>query len=133
MMTQRMQSVLNLPLHARLGITGAHAENGEAGFSFVVGDETVNPAGALHGGVVYLLCDVCAYLGLLSLLPDDLEAVTHDLHVSVLRASQRGDTVELSSRMLKKGKSVCFIEVSATCGGRDIARAAITKSLIPLK
>ena len=129
-MNDRILQVINHPLHRYLGVADVRSEDGAGSFSFTVGDATVNPADALHGGVVYLLCDVCAYLGLLSVLADDMEAVTHDLHVSVLRAAGRGDVVRMASRILKKGKSLCFIDVSAMVSGRLIASARITKSLI---
>ena len=129
-MNERILQVINHPLHRHLGVTCARSEDGRGSFCFTVGDTTVNPAGALHGGVLYLLCDVCAYMGLLSSLSGDLEAVTHDIHVSVLRGAARGDTVEMASHILKKGKNLCFIDVTATVSGQPIATARITKSLI---
>ncbi len=131
-MTERILQVIHHPLHRHLGVTDAHSENGQGSFTFTVGDATVNPAGALHGGVVYLLCDVCAYLGLLSVLPENVEAVTHDIHVSVLRSALRGDTVNMVSRIIKKGRNLCFIDVTAAVEGQLIATARITKSLIKL-
>lgn len=130
---QRILQVVNHPLHRHLGMTGARSENGRGSFVFSVGDATVNPAGALHGGVVYLLCDVCAYLGLLSILPEDQEAVTHDIHVSMLRGAARGDQVKIESHILKKGQNLCFLDVEATTKGERIATARITKSLIKRK
>jgi uncharacterized protein (TIGR00369 family) len=131
-MNKRILQVINLPLHRHLGITDAHSEDGKGNFSFTVGDTTVNPPGALHGGVVYLLCDVCAYLGLMSVLPESQEAVTHDIHVSMLRGASRNDIVKMESKIIKKGKSLCFIDVTAVVEGQLIATARITKSLIKL-
>ncbi len=132
-MQERILQVIHHPLHRHLGITDAHSGDGKGRFVFTVGDTTVNPAGALHGGVVYLLCDVCAYLGLLSVLSERQEAVTHDIHVSMLRSAQRGDTVTMESQVLKKGKSLCFIDVMATAAGQLIATARITKSLVSIR
>ena len=127
----RLQKVIDLELHRFLGSTGLVSNNGRGGLSFVVGNHTANPAGVLHGGVVYLLCDVCAYAGLLSILPDDREAVTHDIHVSVLRAVNLGDTVQMTSRILKQGRILCFFDVQAVVADELIATARVTKSLIP--
>lgn len=132
-MNERILQVINHPLHRHLGVSDAHSENGQGSFTFAVGDTTVNPADALHGGVIYLLCDVCAYLGLVSVFREDQEAVTHDIHVSVLRSAKRGDTVKMESRIIKKGKNLCFIDVSATVQDQLIATARITKSLIKLQ
>ena len=131
-MNERILQIVNHPLHRHLGIRDAHSEDGRGRFTFAVGDTTVNPAGALHAGVIYLLCDVCAYLGLMSVLPGHQEAVTHDIHVSVLRSAQRGDTVKMESKIVKKGKSLCFIDVTAAAEGQLIATARITKSLIKM-
>lgn len=131
-MNERIQQVINHPLHRHLGVTDARSENGQGSFTFIVGDTNVNPGGKLHGGVIYLLCDVCAYMGLASALTDGQDAVTHDIHVSVLRSANRGDTVKMESKIVKKGKSLCFIDVSATTSGQLIATARITKSMIKL-
>ena len=64
------------------------------------------------------------------MLADDREAVTHDRHHPVLRAAGRGDDVRMESRILKKGRSLCFIDVSATVSGQLIATARITKSIV---
>jgi len=127
----RLQKVMDLELHRFLGVSDLASHEGRGTLSFVVGSRTANPAGMLHGGVVYLLCDVCAYAGLLSVLPDDREAVTHDIHVSVLRSANWGDTVQMTSRILKQGKTLCFIDVQAVAADELIATAGITKSLIP--
>ena len=84
----------------------------------------------MHGGALYTLCDVCAYSALLSILDDNKEAVTHDIHVSVLSSSPAGATITFSAEVLKKGRSVCFIKVTALIDNKTIATATVTKSLI---
>jgi uncharacterized protein (TIGR00369 family) len=84
----------------------------------------------LHGGVIYAVCDVCAYAGLLSLLEKDREAVTHDIHVSVMRAARKGEVVTMNSQVIKMGKRLCFLQVTATASDQLIAMATITKSIL---
>ncbi|MDA8138653.1 MAG: PaaI family thioesterase [Desulfobacteraceae bacterium] len=129
-MNERVNQVQNLPLHRYLGVGEIDSADGKATFSVVVTERILNPAGALHGGVIYMFCDICAYAGLLSILDSDQEAVTHDIHVSVLRGAALGDTVTFSSNVIKKGKSLCFIEVIASVRGKVIATARVTKSLL---
>ena len=77
-----------------------------------------------------MLSDVCAYAGLLSLLSDNEEAVTHDLHVSVLRPAMLGDEVVFRSEVVKRGRQLCFLNVTATVDDKIIATARVTKSII---
>jgi len=129
-MNPRIEQVQNLPLHRHLGIGPITAADGRGTLSVVVTDTILNPAGMLHGGVVYLLCDVCAYAGLLSRIDEETEAVTHDIHVSMLRSVPHGATVTFASEITKLGKSLCFITVTATCADRLVATARITKSMM---
>lgn len=130
-MQQRIETVLNHPLHRYLGLDDIDSVEGEATLAFTVNENTLNPAGVLHGGVVYTLCDVCAYAGLLSVLTDDEEAVTHDIHVSALRSAKFGDKVRVRSTLVKRGRSLCFIDVAAEVEGKLIATARVTKSILP--
>lgn len=126
----RLEAVRNLPLHRYLGVTRLAAEQGKGTLEFEVSEHTANPAGVLHGGVIYALCDVCAYAGLLSLLRPDQEAVTHDLHVSVMRSAQQGDRVVIESSPVRLGRRIGFFEVTATVGDTVIATARVTKSIL---
>ncbi len=129
-MDPRLEKVINHPLHQQLGVTHITSEAGVGRFSIDVNQHATNPAGVLHGGVVYLLSDVCAYAGLLSLLDDTTEAVTHDIQVSVMRPASLGQTVEFESRVVRLGKRLCFIEVVARVEEKVLATAKVTKSVL---
>lgn len=86
--------------------------------------------GTLHGGVVPLLLDGAAYLALSPLLADDEDAVSHDLHFSLLRGVRVGERIELRGSVVKKGRTLAFLEAVASVDGRVVATARITKSLI---
>ncbi|GAB2804024.1 hypothetical protein GCM10027040_35550 [Halomonas shantousis] len=131
-MHPRIKAVFDLPLHQYLGVTSLESNDGQGRLTFEVTENAINPAGVLHGGVLYTLCDVCAYAGLLSALPTEQEAVTHDLHVSVMRAVKRGETVVVTSRIVRQGRSLCFIDVVAEVADRPVASARVTKSIIEL-
>lgn len=129
-MNPRLQNVLNHPLHQFLGVADIHSADGQGEIRITLTDELVNPAGVFHGGVVYVLSDVCAYAGLLSLLNDNEEAVTHDLHVSILPPAKRGDEVVFRSEVVKRGRQLCFIDVTASVNDKIIATVRVTKSVI---
>lgn len=126
----RLDMVRNLPLHQYMGVTQLSAREGKGRLEFVVGENNINPAGVLHGGVIYTLCDVCAYAGLLSLLAPEQEAVTHDLHVSVLRPARDGQTVVIESVPVRLGRRLGFFDVTATVDHTAIATARVTKSIL---
>lgn len=129
-MNERVQSSLELPLHRFLGVTAIESAAGRGEIILKVTENVVNSSGMFHGGVLYTLCDVCAWGAVMSLLDDDTVPVTHDLHVSVMRPAKLGDTVRFSAEVVKRGRSVCFMEVKATVEGRLIATASVTKSLV---
>lgn len=131
-MKSRIAQVIDHPLHRHLGIRTIDSTEGVGRLSITVDDNTVNPAGVFHGGVMYLLCDVCAYAGLLSVLESAQEAVTHDIHVSVMTTAKAGDVVTFSSRPAKIGRSIAFIDVEARVGASIIASARVTKTLMAI-
>ncbi len=129
-MNPRLRKVLDHPLHKFLGVADISSDDGRGEIRIKVSEELVNPAGLFHGGVVYVLSDVCAYAGLLSLLEDSEEAVTHDLHVSVLRPAKLGDEVTFRPDVVKRGRQLCFLDVTASVNEKVIATARVTKSII---
>jgi len=132
-MKKRLKSVLEQPVHKYLGISHVESEKGHGTLTFTANKEFILPTGALHGGILYLLCDLCAYIGLLSIISPEKDAATHDIHISVLRAARAGDAVIIESHVIKIGKNLCFIDVAATVSGEIVATARVTKSLLPVK
>lgn len=99
--------------------------------SFRVNDYTANPFGVLHGGILYAMLDVAAFLAVVPQLADDEGAVSHDLHVSVLRAATSGEAVSLDATVLRHGRRIVFARVDAFDEqARRIASSHVTKSVI---
>lgn len=132
-MNDRIKAVIEHPLHKYLGISEIASTDGCGSLTFTAGEKLINPAGILHGGTIYLLCDVCAYIGILSILPAGKEAFTHDIHISMIRSAKLGDVVKINSRVTKLGRNLCFAEATATVAGDIIATARITKSVMAVK
>ena len=127
----RLTRLANFPLHKQFGITEIKSSAGKGSFMVEVNESCVNPNDVLHGGVLYLLCDICAYTALVEMLKDDEEAVSHDIHVSLMRPVNKGEIMHFSAEVLKKGRSLCFIRVEALLGDKLVATSTVTKSIVP--
>lgn len=117
-------------MHVFMGLESLTAGEGKATMTLRVGGDAINPAGVLHGGVIYALADVCAYAALVSAIGDDQDAVTHDLHVSMLRPGLRDAEVTITAEVQKLGRQLAFLRAEATTQGKLMAMATVTKSLI---
>lgn len=129
-MSDRIVPIKNLPLHISLGVQDVQSEEGSGMLIAIAHQESLNPAGLYHGGIIYMLCDVCAYSGLLSALSDQEDAVTHDIHISVMRPVKPESQVIYKSSIVKRGRTLCFIDVEARSNDKLIATARVTKSII---
>ena len=125
-----LPQVENHPLHRFIGVERIHAQDGKARIEITLGSGAVNPIGVFHGGVAYMLCDMACYSALLSVLADGENAVTHDIHVSLMRAAQLGERVVASGRVIRRGRQLAFMEAEIHCGERLLARATVTKSIL---
>jgi uncharacterized protein (TIGR00369 family) len=117
-------------LHRMMGVQFRTAQGGKAHLSFVVAPEMIVPAGALHAGYVYTARDLASYAALMSELDHDVGAVTHDLHVSVMRTAGAGEMVDVHAEIVRRGRTLAFLDARAVCGDRLLATARVTKSLI---
>jgi len=120
----------SLPLHKFLGVKLKGFREGSGELELKAGKSAVNVAGLLHGGVLYALLDAAAYQGLIPTFAEGENAVTHDIHVSVLRPVKLGETVRFKGRVLKRGRTTAFTESEAWVGDKLVAAARVTKSIV---
>lgn len=121
----------NHELHRFMGAELRLAAGGKSQISFPVTERMLVPAGALHAGLLYTACDLAAYAALLSELPDNEGAVTHDIHISVMRSASAGDVIDVTAEVVKRGRTLAFIDARAMSGDKIMASARVTKSLVP--
>ena len=126
----RQRAVLDIPLNQHLGIVYDGTVNGKAQLHFFSTPELASFGGQLHGGVLSTLFEVAGFLALVPLLKASQHAVTHDLHVSLMRPVPTGARCNLSAHVARFGKTLAFIEVSAYVEDKLVASARITKSII---
>lgn len=130
MIEDKIKRLKELPLHKFLGITEINAGSGRAELTVTVNDSMANMANLMHGGIIYTLCDACAYAALSSVLDSNADALTHDIQVSVMRSAKLGEKVVFSAEVVKLGKRVCFMAVKAFANDKLIATSTVTKSII---
>lgn len=121
------------PLHAQFGFELVEHGDGSCRARCTIDQAHLNFGGVVHGGVMYLLLDVVAYCAAVTLMPDGMNATTHDLHVSVLRPTPDGALLDLRAEVRKRGRTLYFIDSEAWVGDRLMASARVTKSLVALQ
>lgn len=117
-------------LHRHFGVRLVDPAQRHLGCWFVASPAVEGRSGQMNGGVLSVLLDACAYLALEPALGDDEDAVSHDLHISMLRPVMIGDRVDLRGELVQKGRRVAFVNSEARVNGRLVASARITKSIV---
>jgi uncharacterized protein (TIGR00369 family) len=128
----RQRDVLDIPLNRHLGIVFDGSVDGIAKSHFQSTPELATFDGQLHGGALSVLFEVAAFLALAPLLKETQHAVTHDLHVSLMRPVPTGARCDLEAHVVRSGRTLAFLEVRAYVEGKQVASARITKSIIAL-
>ena len=129
--TSPVQTLLDIPFHRFLGLELADPAEPSAGVRLHAGTPTMNNQGLLHGGIVYALLDVAAYLALLPVLAGDERTVTHDVFVSLMRSVRQDQVVHVLAQLTHRGRSIAFLSSEAVCEGRVVAVGRVTKSVLP--
>jgi uncharacterized protein (TIGR00369 family) len=127
-----LRAMQEFPLHAQFGFEVVQAVDGACHAQCVIGPAHLNYGGVVHGGVLYLLLDVAAYCAAMTVVPAGFNATTHDLHVSVMRPTPGGVTLDLHGTVRKLGRTLVFIDAQASVAGKLMATARVTKSLVPM-
>lgn len=125
----RVRLILDVALNRHLGLVLERTDAGASRAWFDVGPPHIG-VGTANAGVLYALMDSVAMLALVTQLPASRHAVTHDLHVSVIRPVPAGSRCRLAGEVVRLGRSIAFVDVTATVNGQVVATARVTKSLV---
>lgn len=128
--SKRIAHAMDLPFHHFLGLTIVKSDPGLAEIELCPTPKTINAGNVVHGGIIYSVLDIAAYLAMLPLLGANQNGVTHDIHVSVLRAAPIDKPLLFCARVQKIGKRIVFCDSGAWCEDQLIAKGQITKSII---
>lgn len=126
----RLAHIENHPLHRLMGVERIDSGGGRSRIEIAIGPGAVNPRGAFHGGVAYTLCDMACYAALLSQLGAGEDAATSDIQVSLLRSARQGERVVVTGEVLKRGRTLAFMQARIDKDGELIARASVTKAIL---
>lgn len=132
-MEKRMKLASDIPFHRFLGIDVIETRPGFSTCHLSASENTINLGGVIHGGIIYSMLDFSAYLSLMPMLRDTQNAVTHDIHVSVLLPAPIDKSLVLKSQIRKMGKRIAFCDSEAYSGDKLVATGRITKSIIEIK
>lgn len=87
-----------------------------------VTDELRNPHGVLHGGVLYTMADTGMGAALYPDLAEDEQCATIEVKINYLRPVRSG-RVTCETTLLRKGRSVAYLESDLSRDGETVARA----------
>ncbi len=91
---------------------------------------TLNPAGTLHGGIVYMVDDVAAFAAIGPVLGNDEFAVTIDIQTSMYKGTTGGKAV-FRARVASRSRKIAFMNVEVTDGnGKLLAETRVTKAIL---
>lgn len=134
-LVQGMRLMEEQPLHKACELAVLASGEGRSEIRFAVNDFAGNVIGTLHGGILYAMVDVAAFVALMSVIPRGLHGVTADIQVSVLRPANKGEQVWLRGRVDRVGRTLANMRVEAVVptdqGERLIATGTVVKALIP--
>lgn len=88
-------------------------------------DHHLNIGGSVHGGVINALCDIALSGAVTCDFIDKAESVvTMQMNVNFLRAGRPGDKLTAWGEVVKKGRTICYVEGGVkNQDGKLIARA----------
>lgn len=115
--------------HRWAGLDLLHLAQGEARVGFTAAGDMLVFGKYVHGGVLNGLLEPPALLAMLGDMREDEAAMTVDIHLQHLRPVQAGERVTLTGRLLKRGRSVAFCDVTAQVGDVLCTTARVTKSI----
>lgn len=109
------------------GITVISASEGRLDCALKVEREHTNQNGTLHGGMICSLVDMLSTLAI-GTTKDNKFGVSVDLGVSFLSAATLGETITISSEVVRTGKNLAFAKVEVkNKDGKFIATGNHTK------
>jgi uncharacterized protein (TIGR00369 family) len=113
----------------RLGAEVVPTDDGSARLSFEAGDEHLDPAGTVHGGVLATLVDTAMGQAVRSATGDDDVPATSQLTVTYLRPGTTGP-LEVTARVRIRGEHLTVCEAEVEQDGRGLAHAVATFALL---
>jgi uncharacterized protein (TIGR00369 family) len=113
---------------ALLGADQPEAEDGTARLTVEVGEQHLNPAGSVHGGMLATLVDTTMGAAVRSAVDGEVPA-TSQLTVTYLRPGKPG-RLEVAARVSKRGANLTVCEAEVEQDGKTLVHALATFALV---
>jgi uncharacterized protein (TIGR00369 family) len=113
----------------RLGVTDDSAEDGHARLALDAGEEHLNPAGTVHGGVLATLVDTAMGLAVRSTTGEHDVPATSQLTVAYLTSGRPG-RLEVTASVRKQGEHLLLCEADVEQEGKALVHAVATFALL---
>lgn len=94
-----------------LGTKFLRYENGHCEIQLLIRPEYLNIAGAVHGGVINSIADIAMSGAVTSHFKEGAEkVVTLEMKVNFLKGGLAGDTLTAWGEVIKRGRTICYVE-----------------------
>jgi uncharacterized protein (TIGR00369 family) len=113
----------------RLGARAEDAGDGRARVRFEAGEEHLNPAGTVHGGVLATLVDTAMGRAVRSATGEDDVPATSQLTVTYLRPGKAGP-LEVTAQVRTRGEHLTVCDADVEQDGRALVHAVATFALL---
>ena len=113
----------------RLGAVVTEVGEGTARLDFEAGEEHLNPAGTVHGGVLATLVDTAMGTAVRSTTDDGDVPATSQLTVTYLRPGKPG-RLTVAARVRTRGEHLTVCEADVDQDGRSLVHAVATFALL---
>ncbi len=123
------EQTFNSGYNSWAGLKLKEVRPGFARIAFRPRPEMLTPWGTLNGGVLNSLIEVPAFLALLPSLEAGERPVTNDIFLQHVRPLPGDAEYELTGRLLRRGKTMAWLESTAWVGGKECTFARLTKTL----
>lgn len=128
------KNFLNDAFQQYCGVRLISQVDGTCKTSLVITQKQANASKRLHAGVTYAVLDVTAFLAAITLVPERQYPVTHNMSVSILSSVEIGAEIFFEAKVIRRGKTQCFIEAKAYAllgmKKKIIATAMLTKAIL---
>jgi uncharacterized protein (TIGR00369 family) len=113
----------------RLGARAEDVGDGRARVRFEAGEEHLNPAGTVHGGVLATLVDTAMGRAVRSATGEDDVPATSQLTVTYLRPGKAGP-LEVTAQVRTRGEHLTVCDADVEQDGRALVHAVATFALL---
>lgn len=113
---------------ASIGAPTPDSGDGSARLALEADERHLNPAGAVHGGLLATLVDATMGAAVRSVV-DEQSAATSQLTVTYLRPGKPGELV-VTARVSKRGESLTMCEAEVEQDGKGLVHALATFALV---